>query len=223
MASDMKYWDIFRDPKWLLDNFLKRYKLIIVPTNAGWTTSNAGSGTVSQKPVYLYVGTGTTANSRGMVYTDAYFLNSGDISQSLVDWTKHLEVRFVFDRLGNDPECVARFQIKEANTEGALAQRGIGLEIQNLAMYGEGYGTARGTVSLGSVTSGRYTRVRIVKSAGRMDFYVNDALMGTLTGGYVPNVKGTSAAYIVISIVNGPTGGVSAYFEIGNIKIIQEW
>jgi hypothetical protein len=221
MASDMKYWDVFRDPKWLLDNFFKRYRLIIVPTT-GWATSNAGSGSATQKPVFLYVGTGTTANSRGMVYTDAYFLNSGDISQSLVDWTKYLEVRFVFDRLGSDPECVARFPFNPRFTEGALTQRGIGLEIQNLAMYGEGYGTARGTVSLGSILSSRYTMVRIVKSAGRMDFYVNDVLMGTLTGNYVPNVKGTSSAYIVISIVNGPTGGVSAYFEVGNIWIIYE-
>ena len=48
-------------------------------------------------------------------------------------------------------------------------------------------------------------------------------MMGRLTGAYVPNVQGTLGAYLVVSIVNGPTGGVNAYFGVGDIKIIQSW
>jgi hypothetical protein len=222
MASDMKYWDVFRDPKWLLDNFFKRYKLIIVQTT-GWYTSNAGSGGVGQYPLWIETYTGTTANSRGLAYIWSSGLNSGDIGQHLVDWTKRLEIRFVVAKLGNDPESVCRFQLKEANTEGALAQRGIGIEVDNFTMYGESYGTARGTVSIGTLTSGHIARVRIVKVADRVEFYVNDVLMGTLTGSYVPNVKGTNNAFLVVSVINGATGGVNNMWRVGDIKIIQEW
>jgi hypothetical protein len=219
----MKYWDVFRNPKWLLDNLLSKYKVLIVPVNAGWSTSNVGSGGVSYNPLILTASTGTTASSRGMVYIAARHLNSGDLGTDYVDWTKRLELHLILYRVNSDSEAVARIQLKESSSEGALAQRGIGVEIDNYTMYGEGYGTARGTVGIGTLSDYRLVRVKIVKVGAELQFWVNNVLQGRLTGVNVPNVQGTTGACIVVSIVNGTTGGVNAILSVGDIKIIQEW
>lgn len=199
------------------------WKELIIPTNAGWATSNAGSGGVTQAPLYLFVFTGITASSRGQAYTYTLGLNSGDIGRYLTDWTKKLELEFLIVRLNNDPECVARIQLKESYNEGALSQRGIGINIANYAVVGEAYGTARGTVSLGTIPDDRVWRVKIVKTNEEVQFWVNGVLMGTLTGNAVPKVRGTIDTFLVVSIINGTTGGVSAYFFVSNIRIRQEW
>lgn len=205
----------------LLDDLLKEYRLLIIPTNAGWSTSLVGSGICYFYPVKMWCQTGTTASSRAMSYTSCFGFNSGDISSAYVDWTKRLEIDLLIMRIYSDPECIARFQVKESNAEGALAQMGVGLEIRNFDLYGEGYGTSRGTVALGTLTADWLTRVKIVKDGSRLEFWVEGVLKGVLTGDNVPNAKGSAAGYLVVSIVNGPTGGVNACFAVGDIIIVQ--
>jgi hypothetical protein len=206
-----------------ISSWLSRYKFIRVLTNAGWSTSNAGSGAISQTPFYIATYTGTTPNSRGLAYAYVFGLNSGDITKHSVDWTKYLELHFLVARLRSDPQVIARVQLKEANTEGALAQRGIGIEIDNYTLIGEGYGTTRGTVDLGTTLSDDIAyRIKLVLRYGTLEFWVNNVLKGTLSESYVPYVKGT-ASYLVASIINGSTGGVYAYLYLSNPYIIQEW
>jgi hypothetical protein len=221
--SDLKYLDVFRDPRWLLDNLFRKYKVIRLPTNGGWGVSNAGSGGVTQYAMYLGVYTGVAANSRGLAYATPFGLNSGGVYFQNVDWTKWLEIEFIVMRADSDSECVARVQLKESPSEGPLAQRGIGVEIRNYTMYGEAYGTARGTVAIGTLTDRELAHVRIVKTSSEVQFWVNRVLAGRLTGSAVPNVVGTTAGYPVISIVNGATGGVNVSLQVGNIIIVQEW
>jgi hypothetical protein len=218
----MKRWDVYKDPKWLMDNLLRKYKVLRIPTNTSWGTNNAGSGAVTQAPFYIQVQTGTTALSRGLASTQVHGLNPGNAAWYMIDWTKRLELHMNIERTNSDAQCVARIQLKESNAEGALAQRGIGIEIDNYAMVGEGYGTSRGTVSLGNLTDGMPKRIKIVKTSSELRFWVNDVLTGTLTGDSVPNTLATTFTYLVISIVNGSTGGVNAYMAVGNICIIQE-
>lgn len=199
-----------------------RWKFILVQ-HVGWTASHTGSGGSYAIAFNIGLSTGTTASSRAMLYTRVFGLNSGDISCFNIDWTKRLELHFTIERNGSDPECVARFQLKESNVEGALSERGIGIEINNFAVVGESYGTARGTVSLGTIPSTVIKRFRIVKDINRVEFWVDDVKLGELTGSYVPNVKGTATAFVVASVRNGTTGGVACWFEFGNIYIFQEW
>jgi hypothetical protein len=201
---------------------LEKYKVIWVPTNAGWNVSAAGSGYVTSSPFYLAIATGTTANSKGLVYIYTFGLNSGTIPRRRVDWTKRLELLFVLAKVGNDPESVARIQLKEANTEGILAQKGIGININNYTMTGEAYGTDRGTVSLGNIANDRAVRIKMVKANTEIQFWVDGVLKGTLTGTAVPNVEGTTDACLVMSIINGATGGVDTFIAVGNIIIAQE-
>ena len=210
------------NPKPLLDNLLKRYRIINVPTNTGWSASISGSGGYIQHPFYIYVLTGTTASSSALLRVITLGLSSSTLAIYRVDWTKRLEIHFAITRYNSDPECVARFQLKESNALGALEQRGVGIEIANYLLRGEGYGTSRGTVNLMTLTDGRTYEVKIVKDGSELEFWVNNVLLGKLSGAYVPNVPGEAYAYLVASINNGPTGGVSDEFQVGNIRIIQE-
>jgi len=213
----------YLDPKDLLDDLLKDYKIIPVPTNANWLTSYTGSGGATLRPFWMAVYTGTTANSRGMGYVYTSGLNSGDRMIHAVDYSKWLEWDFVITRTGSDPEVVARIQLKQVNTEGDLADVGLGLRIDNYDVLGEAYGTARQTVSLGTLTSDRIWRVKIVHVPGtRVEFWVNGNLIGTLTGTAVPTGV-TATTYLVISIINGATGGVMANLYVGNIRFVQRW
>jgi hypothetical protein len=205
-----------------LEGLLDEYRIIDVPTNGGWYTSLVGSGSQEQRPFYLNVSTGTTALSSTLCYAYVLGLNSSTSSRHYVDWTKRLEIHFTIARLNSDPECVARFQLKESNTLGQLAQRGVGIEIANYALRGEGYGTSRGTVYLMTLANDRPYEIRIVKDGSELEFWVNNVLLGNLSEAYVPNVPGTVYASLVASINNGTTGGVNTYFLVGNICIIQE-
>ena len=220
--SDHKFWDVFRDPLWLLHNLYKKYKVITIPINGGYSLSNVNGG-VSQTTGYLMVNTSVTALSRGMAYFLPHGLNSGTIYQHRVDWTKRLELSFIVSRANSDVQVVARVQLKELATEGALGERGIGIEINNYSMNGEAYGTARDTVAIGALTDLLIARVRIVLTSASVEFWVNGVLQGTLTGTAIPNIAGTVNANMVISIINGAAGGVNAQEVISNIQIIQAW
>jgi len=222
IKSDLKFADVFSDPLWLLNKLLDKYKIIDVPTSGGWFTSLAGSGSRAQTPNYLRVGTGTTANSRGLVNTTCFALNPGDRAWDAVDYSKYLEWEFAVVRYNSDPEAVARVQLKQTGAEGALADVGLGVEIQDLDVYGEAYGTARQTVGLGTLTHDRSWHIKIVHvPSARVEFWVNGILTGILTGSAVPTGV-TARTYMVISIINGSTGGVDANLFVGNIRLIQE-
>lgn len=222
MASDMRGWDIFKDSKWLLGNLLNKYKIINLPTS-GWLTDNAGSGDVIQLSTCFIVRTGTTANSRGLANVEAFGLYHHGWVLGM-DWGKKLEIELTIARQNSDSEAVARFQLKVSSSEGALTSRGLGLEIQNFALYGESYGSSRGTVSLGDLTDGDTYHVKIVLVPNvRVEFWFDGVLAGTLTGDYVPTGVSAANHYFVVSIINGPTGGVDAVMRVGNIRVIQEW
>ena len=212
-----------RDPKWLLDNLLAKYKVISVPTDAGWSYALVGSGARSLSAFYMHLATGTTASSSARVYIDPYYLNTDSVTSYSLDWSKRLDLWFIANRIFSDPECVGRIQLKNTSAEGALAGLGVGVEFDNYSVVGEAYGTARGTLSLGTIPNDRLWQFRIVHVPGvKVEFWVNRVKIGELTGNYVPSGTATTP-WLVASIKNGPTGGVDAILRLGNIWIIQEW
>jgi hypothetical protein len=196
----------------------------VIPPNAGWETSYVGSGSAAFYPFRIYLVTGTTANSCGLVRCGIHGLNAGSIHQEYIDWTRRLQLSFFLTRVSDDPQVIGRVQLKEINTEGQLAQRGIGLQINNWSVIGEAYGTARNTTAeIKSLLGARIARIKIVKLSDKVEFWVNDYLKATLTGTAVPNVTGNASAYLVASIINGATGGVSAALNISNIQINYDY
>ena len=210
------------DSKWLLDQLLSEYAVKHIPSYAGWVASNAGSGLAAQEAFNLYVQTGTTPSSQGLFSAAARFLNVAGRTFYLINFDKRIELSFWFSRENSDPESVARVQLKSVNKEGALTNKGVGIEIDNTTVYGESYGTARGTVSLGTITLFRTVYVKIVHIPGqRVEFWLNNALVGTLTGNYVPSGE-TTDSFLVVSIINGPTGGVNARLWCSHFLIVHK-
>lgn len=224
MSTKRTVFDVCQpDPLWLLHNFTNKYKHIRVPTHTGWTPDNV-NGAVMYDPLFIRVNTSVTASSRGLANLVTFEFNSGGMTNQFIDWTKQLELSFILMRQNSDVEVVARFQLKEAATEGALAAKGIGLQISDLTVVGEAYGTALQTTgTLKTLTSRYITRVKIVVTSSSVEFWVDGVLMGVLTGTAVPNVASVMSGYFVISIINGVTGGVNALLSIGNIEVVQAW
>lgn len=221
--SDLKFWDVFRDPLWLLHNFQARYKHIRMPTNSGWTAFlvNGGAG---QGVTYLRLNTSVTASSSARAVHDILGLTSGNTTADRIDWDKRLEYSFIFQRINSDAQVVARIQLKLTNVEGLLANRGVGLEINNLTVVGEAYGTARQTTgTLKILTSNWSVRAKIVVTATSVEFWVDGVLVESLTGTAVPTGIVVASSFEVVSIINGVTGGVNAYLDIGNIEVVQAW
>ena len=212
--------DIFGEAS--LANLIRQNIFTVLPTLSGWAASNAGSGSGSQALSYLQVFTGTTASSRGLFYVVARNLGIGAAGWNLVHWDKKIVLVFALSRVSSDAEAIARVQIKNANTEGVLADKGIGLQIDNLALTGESYGSERGTVDLATtLTNSTPVQVVIVHTPGvSVEFFVNCVSKGKITtAAAIPD--GEQTAYYVVSIINGVTGGVDANLNLSNIVVWQ--
>ena len=223
MRSDLARYDLFRDPFWLVENLFKRYRVVYVPANAGWDPVNvAGSGSLYFGANSHDVRTGTTANSSSGRICIPVGLNRGDFTVGATDFSKKLIWLFGIFRVNSDPEAVAWLQLKNSTAMGDLAQTGIGVRVDNYAVTGEAYGSARGTLSLGTLTDKRVTRVKVVHIPGnRVEFWVNNVLIGSLTGTAVPT--GAPTCWLLHQIENGATGGVNATFGVCDIWFFQEW
>jgi len=198
------------------------FKILNIAINAGWRTALVGSGSITQRPSQLALNTGITANSSARIWSISLNLNPGNAYGHRIDWRKRLEIDLELCRFYSDPEATARFQLKETSAGGALAQRGIGVEIQNLDVYGEGYGTSRGTVFLGTLTVSYPFHVKIVLADGVAEFWLNGVKAGELSGANVPQVLGTVDGYYVFEVVNGPTGGVAFQLQCARLEVVQE-
>jgi len=197
------------------------HRYFSVPVNAGWTASHV-NGADSQEPMGVAVNTTVAINSRGMVYSVAQFLRGSDADASYIDWDKKLVMAFSISRTNSDAEVIARVQLKEVNTEGNLAAKGIGILMKNLAVWGEAYDTAREEVDLSTALTSTYPyEIRIEHDpATGVRFYVDNILAGTSTR--EPSGDAGGSSYLVISIINGGTGGVDAIWHISPIEIWQE-
>lgn len=211
------------DSLWLFHNLYEKYKLLRVPTNASWAVNNL-NGTVGQEPMRLFANTSVTASSRGLAYTNTVGLNSGDISYYYIDWTKRLELSFILIRQDSDTEEVGRFQLKETLAEGVLAAKGIGIQVSNFTVVGEAFGTARQTTgTLKTLTDRLLIRVKIVLTSASVEFWVDGVKVETLTGTAVPSTASVTYDYLVLSNINGVTGGVNTAILVSDIQVLQAW
>ena len=209
-------------PTFLID-LVRAANFIMIPTVAGWTTDIAGSASVTFQPMRLIAQTGTTPNSRGLCWTSAYGFNEGGTYQYF-NWDKPLYFIFNVSRYQSDPEVVARIQLKPANTEGAVADKGIGLKILNGALWGESYGSSPGEVDLDytlNIAGQEGAQIVIALEPGTsIGWYVNGVLKGT-QGAASAIPTGTAIGRMVFSLVNGAAGGTNCALSMMQSKIWQ--
>lgn len=190
----------------------------------GYGTSHVNGGFSTASKVAMFVNTSVTANSRGMVFSLVGLINTSASSMNRVDLSKRMVISCSIAANLSDAQVVRRIQLKQANTEGALAAPGLGIKVVNKALWGESYGSENGEIDLAtSLADDTAYKLEIVHDpdAGKIEWYVNNVLKGTqATVAKVPTAS-TGDGYYVISIINGATGGVNAILWSGPITIRQ--
>jgi len=207
-----------------LTNLALNTRILWVPTNAGWGAAVTGTGATEQGPSYNAVYTGATASSTARLYTGGLRHDQG--SAGGLDFTKRVLWAFTINRAaGNDAEVVARVQLKAASTEGALGAGGIGIQISNLTLVGESYNAGLSTTgTLDTVTVAEMDDIVVVcdQPNSKVDFYVNQVLVGSITtAANIPS--GNVAVRMICSIIRGATGATDSYLQTGNILVATEY
>lgn len=137
-----------------------------IPTSATWaSTGNTGTATTTQATSYLQLRTGATNPSVAFGFTEV-FGGMNNSSLLSVDFGKKFILGFGLSRVTAGASVVGRVQIKNSSAAGPLAAVGLGIQINDLAMTGESYGSALGGVSLGNLTDGASTQIMIIHYPG---------------------------------------------------------
>jgi hypothetical protein len=191
-----------------------------LPTNGGWTSEVTNSGSTTQTPAELTLLTGVTASSTTLLRSLVYNTVAGPSTGS-VAWVNGLWLKFLVARYSSDTQENGAVQLKATSTSGNLTGKGIGIQIANNVLTGEAYGSARqttGTLVTMDVANGRGYEIWIqVKSTG-VNFYVDGALIATLTGTAIPTTTSTDN-YLLVSNNNGVTGGTNASLFVSDIVL----
>lgn len=177
-----------------------------------WTHTLVAGGAQQSGNYAIFLQTSATASSSALAYSlHPHLTRSSSGGQAhLWDMTTPWEICFNVARTNSDAECVAYMQFKQVTTHGDLAAVGLGVRIDNLACYGESYGSARGSVSMGNLTDTRSHKIGIRLYPGvKVEFYLDGVLVATQsTAANVPNAVFAGNGNLVVSIANGVTGGV---------------
>ncbi len=191
---------------------------------AGWTDTAVNGGSVNNvDPSRRVLRTGATAAASILTRFPVCGLNSAGAPTSFVDWGKKLSLFFSIAReYASDANAVSRAQLKTATAIGALGAKGIGLQIDNLALTGEAYGTSLGTVGLSTtMTIQREYWIEIRLESTGVTFLVNNVSKGTITtAGKFPTGMGAAEADMVFSHNDG-TPGVDTELVFSPIIVLQ--
>ncbi len=143
------------------------------------------------------------------------------------NWAKNWVWIFQVQRTTNDTASLSYVQVKAAQTHGALAAEGIGMEIRNLDLYTQAFGSG-GSAALENtdfgvdLTLSQPAEIAIVHLAGVSDsWYVNGVLKRTLA--YSVNTSPSLTAtemYLVASIAH--TSTANAVLKVENMRFYIE-
>lgn len=194
---------------------LKGGNLLHIPTNAGWTAVIAQAGSTQQAVSQFRVNSGATAGGKGLLHSLMEGLANDIAYATPVNLTKKLYLIFGCARYISVATAIARFQLKQVSTEGALAAKGIGLRVDNYALVGESYGTELGEVSLvTSLLDSKEAGIVIVfdPDTPKIEWYVNGVLKGTqATAAKIPTGSLGGYAPLVTSVINGATAASASW------------
>ena len=181
-----------------------------IGSGAGWPFFNgrtASSGTVAESS---HISSGSIVGGRGL-------------SIEQYNWDKASVFHFSVIRKRSDAEVIARTQFKTDTyppTTQQLAGSGIGLEVRDLALYGESYGQDRFEVDLNTtLTDDTAADVLIIHlPQERIEWHIDGVLKAVQTEiSALP--AGTHYMNICNSIKNGESGGVDARYYFSGLTI----
>lgn len=197
----------FATPQFIMELLTRQARYMHVPINDLWTDNSGGTGSSALYPQYAELACAAAGGDHGLVYCRAPFLNSyvDTTVWDRVDFDNRIMIAFDVSRdAGTHADLRARVQLKQANGEGVLANDGLGIQIQNFAIYGEAFAGAQGTVDLGVTMVATYTyriKIILVPNVG-VYFYVNEVYRGVITA-QIPTGPAAGTCYWVLSMDNG--------------------
>jgi len=201
------------------DYFTYNGRTINVPTSTGFTSDTSGTGTTQQLAPYIQLRTGGTLGSLARLYTTNTVSGLSQNQLFNVDFGLPLKISFLLTRIDAGASSVGRIQLKTTQSDGSLAAKGIGLQINNYSVFGESYGSTGATVNLGlTLTDAETYKIDIVHyPALRIEWWVNGVLASkTSTVANIPS--GSVACYLQNSLSNVAANDVQMFVSAIQLK-----
>ena len=201
-----------------------RYKP--VPFDTAWNATAVAGGTMALNTFQeARLRSSATINSSILYRWNPMAGYNVGAAPSYFNWSKKSSFFFSISKTATDTQAVSRVQFKETNstTIAVLAERGVGLQLDNLALTGEAYGTSRGTVDLSTtMTAGQVSRIEIRLTSTGVEFFVNNVSKGSITtAGQFPTVIATAECDGFLTHANG-AAGTNTDFYCMQMAILQE-
>ena len=155
---------------------------------SGTTAATSGSGQTASGVRRAFTRTGATAGSTASLRTDELMAWSSGRAQDVIDWSKRVVLHIVFSPAQSTTNGSSRVTLGKdgAAGVGALGNKGLGLQIDELALKGAVHdGTTGATVDLSTTLTGNSACVVTVVSdgSGNVEWFLNGVSKGTSTGG----------------------------------------
>ncbi len=154
---------------------------------AGWASTVTGGGVVTTSPELLQIRNSPPVAGTGYLNTTNGMGLSRGQGVAAIDWTKAIGLSFkLTPASAANATAVTRFTLGKNPVLGVLAERGIGIQIDNMALKGIVHdGTSGATVDLNTALS-VFTTVQVLiisDGAGNVTWWVNDVSVGTTAAG----------------------------------------
>ena len=193
-------------------------------SSANTTSTTTGSGNFNRNNFVGDVRSGTTSGSRSQLafpfVIGSVFLARGTFS-NCCDFSKRFTAGFAIIWLFSSTNGKLFIRIGEnSNDSGDLSGRGVGICIANTSIVGQVHnGTTRNDSSSIGTASAANTIFVVIQSdgSGNVDFYINDSLATTLTGG---PTSVTSQFGIAVEALNGSDSS-NVGMQISPVQIIR--
>ena len=192
---------------------------------SGFTAATSGSGATASGPRRAVTASGTTAGSTASLRTPTEGGWSSGQDQEVVDWSKKIVLHAICASIDATTNGISRMTLGKATGTGvgALASKGIGIQIEDLALKGIVHnGTTGATVDLSTtLVDERVYAVTIVSDgSGKVEWFLDGTSKGTSSGG-PSGLAATGACLLQMEVDNGADAslhtltvyGIKAYVE----------
>ena len=210
---------------------IKDANLVFAPTASGWTEVLTGAGDVRQEPMRNVVEIDDDLVGSAFARAAAMGFNLGG-NYGRINWDKEFYLIFNYAIYKTEASLVRRVQVWASSSTACkdLDAAGLGFRVENLAIVGESYGTARGSVSLGNIVvltdphyEMRQVVIRLDPDTPKVEFYLDGSLAASITNtDHIPSGVAASGCYLNHSITRPSSGAAGVASVFMQAKFWQE-
>ncbi len=186
-----------------------------VVIDSDWSGATTGSALVaSAVPRRINLSSGTTPNSTVYVQTGAVSGFSTGVDANVIDWSQRVLVTLKFSIRANTSTGIVRVTLGKASADGmgALNNRGIGIQIEQLSLKGHVHdGTSAATTAvLSTLTTNQAYQLLIVSDgAGNIEWFLDGTSIGTSAAG--PSAAGVAGDCVFqLDVANGGNSAIQS-------------